>query len=106
MDNTSASKTIHTVPKWNGKAKTFQLWWVCFMAFAMVQKFSKALGTTIESGGMPASEDAVIAEETDAGKLQLKAKNRNANAVAQFTMMFVSTETAMPFIYQGMVNND
>jgi hypothetical protein len=46
----------------------------------MVQKFSKkALGTTIESG-MPASEDAVvvIAEDTDPGKIQLKAKNRNA----------------------------
>jgi hypothetical protein len=47
MDDTSASKMIHTVPKWDGKAKTFQLWWVRFMAFAMVQKFSKALGATI-----------------------------------------------------------
>jgi hypothetical protein len=104
MDDAIASKTIHTVPKWGGKAKMFQLWWVRFMVFAMVQKFSKALGTTIESG-MPASEEAGIAEDTDPGKIQLKAKNRNANAVAQFTMAFV-TETAMPFIYEGMVNND
>jgi hypothetical protein len=54
---------------------------------------------------MPASEGAVIAEDADPGKIQLKAKNRNANAVVQFTMTFV-TETAMSFIYRGMVNSD
>jgi hypothetical protein len=104
MDGTSASKTMHTVPKWDSKAKTFQLWWVRFMVFTTMQKFSKALGADKESG-MPASEDAVIAEDTDPGKIQLKAKNRNANAVAQFTMAFL-TETAMAFIYEGMVDTD
>jgi hypothetical protein len=54
---------------------------------------------------MPASEDAVIAEDTDPGKIQLKAKNCSANTVAQFTMAFV-TETAMSFIYEGMINNE
>jgi hypothetical protein len=92
MDDTSAIKTMHTLPKWDGKAKTFQLWWVRFMAFATVQKFSKALGADKESA-MPASEDAVIAEDTEPGKNQIKAKNRNANAVAQFTMAFI-TKTA------------
>jgi hypothetical protein len=103
MDDT-VSKTMHTVPKWDGKAKTFQLWWVRFTAFATVHKFSKALGAARESG-MPASEDAVIAGTTDEGKLQLKAKNHNANAIVQFTMAFI-TETAMSFIYEGMVNPD
>jgi hypothetical protein len=103
MDDTT-SKTMHTVPKWDGKAKTFQLWWVRFMAFATVHRFSKALGAVRESA-MPTSEDAVIAEETEEGKLQLKAKNRNANAIAQFTMAFI-TETAMSFIYEGMIDPD
>jgi hypothetical protein len=104
MEDTSVSRTMHTVPKWDGKAKTFQLWWAHFTAFAMVDKFSKALGTTMESG-MPASEDVVIAEDTEPGKIQIKVKNRNANAVAQFTMAFI-TETAMSFIYDGMVDKD
>jgi hypothetical protein len=69
-----------------------------------VQKFSKALGADKKSD-MPASEDATIAEDSDAGKLQLKAKNRNANAVTQFTVAFI-TETAMAFIYEGMVDAD
>jgi hypothetical protein len=103
MDDT-VSNTMHTVPKWDGKAKTFQLWWVRFMAFATVHRFSKALGAVRESA-MPTSEDAVIAEETEEGKLQLKAKNRNANAIAQFTMAFI-TETAMSFIYEGMIDPD
>jgi hypothetical protein len=91
MDDTSASKMMHTMPKWDhGKAKTFQLWWVRFMAFATVQKFSKALGADKESRTMPASGDAVIAEDTDPGKIQLKAKNHNANAVVQFTMAFIT----------------
>jgi hypothetical protein len=104
MDDTRASKLMHTVPKWNGKAKTFPFWWVCYMAFATVQKFSKALGADKESG-MPASEDAFIADETEPGKIQIKAKNRNANAVAQFTMAFI-TETTMAFIYERMVDAD
>jgi hypothetical protein len=74
------------------------------MAFTTVQKFSKALGADKESA-MPASEDATIAEDSDAVKLQLKAKNRNANAVAQSTMAFI-TETAIAFIYEGMVDAD
>jgi hypothetical protein len=70
-----------------------------------VQKFSKALGAPDKESAMPASEDATIAEDSDAGKLQLKAKNHNANAVAQFTMAFI-TKTAMAVIYEGMVNAD
>jgi hypothetical protein len=63
MDDDGVPKPM-TVPKWDSKAKMFQLWWVRSMVHVTVCKFTKALSTMMESD-MPASEDEDVAEDDD-----------------------------------------
>jgi hypothetical protein len=102
MSEVLSAKSLY-VPKWDGKGSKFQLWWTRFSAFATVCWFSIALGS-VKDPEMPATEAEVLAED-DAGKKKLAAKEANFSTMAQLTMAF-TTESAMTFIYDGMVNQD
>jgi hypothetical protein len=73
------------------------------VAFATTSKFTAALGNDKDSA-MPATEASAIAD-TNPGKPQMAAKDRNATAIAQITMAF-TTEATMTFVYEGMMNSD
>ena len=82
----SDAKSMKT-PVFDGNMKSFHTWWTRFEAFARVQKFAEALGSQKEPD-MPATEAETIDETDDAGKKAIRAKNRNARAVAHLTMAF------------------
>jgi hypothetical protein len=85
------------LPTFDGKKKSFQLWWSRFMAFAVIQRFARAL----VSGGekdLPDKEDEVLDETKDATKIA--ARNRNQVAMAAFTVAF-TTEGLLNIIYSS-----
>jgi hypothetical protein len=89
------------LPEFDGSHTSFQIWWVRFMAFAMVHKFQQALVIGGEAI-MPANDSDPVDETTDAGKLIMKAKDRNARAMANLTLSF--TIVSMGFVYEAMTD--
>ena len=51
-----------SVPKWDGKGKTFQGWWMQFMTFAVLCNFLASIGSEIDPD-LPSSEDAPISDD-------------------------------------------
>jgi hypothetical protein len=88
------------LPEFDGAHKNFQVWWTRFMAFAAVMKITQALKIGGEVN-MPMTEDTIIVETTDVGKLQAVAVRRNAIAMANLTMAFTS-ETTINVVYKAM----
>lgn len=70
------------------------------MAFAAVYKFTQALKIGGETN-LPAKEDTTIDTSTSAGKLQEAAVQRNALAMANLTMSFMS-ESTIVLVYKAM----
>lgn len=91
------------LPLFDDVASKFQVWWTRFRAYAAVFGFVTAL----TNGGdprMPATENSIIDENTDTGKGQADAKQKNAVAMANLTMALTG-EGSMSIIYEAM-NSD
>jgi hypothetical protein len=71
------------IPAFDGKYKNFQVWWICFMAYAMMNKFEKALKIGGERS-MTVTETRTI-NTRNAGKIQPAAMKRNSTAMANLT---------------------
>ena len=91
------SEKVAKLPTFDGTKSKFAMWWRRFLAYAKVNKFSKAL---IVGGNpnLPATDGVTIDATTETGKLEVIAKSRNnLVAVASFTMAF-ETEEVMAYI--------
>jgi hypothetical protein len=98
------TKLTAGLPLFSRLRKDFQAcWWVRFVAYASVWEFLAALQKNGEST-LPQSDTEVIDETTSAGKEKAAAKQRNALAMANLTLAFV-TEVSLPMVYKAM-NND
>jgi hypothetical protein len=78
--------------------KDYQTWWVRFIAYANVWKFSAALVAGGETT-MPSSDAAILDEATAVGKASIAAKQRNVLAMANLTMAF-ETEGLLGIVYK------
>jgi len=94
----TSEKSIR-LPTFGGEHKDFQMWWVRFTAFASVYGFAASVGRTPDPN-LPGSEDEVIDESTDEGKLMAKARKKNAIAMANLTMAFTS-ESLLGMVYKA-----
>ena len=74
------------VPVFSGKKSDFSMWWSKFKALAAQKRFAKAITETGE--GLPNSENDPIDETTADGKATMRKIERNALAMAAFTMAF------------------
>ena len=102
MDSASGKWSVK-LPIFDGTEKKFQMWWIRFKAYATVHKFRQALDVGGETY-MPLSEDEAIDETTEDGKKEVKAKARNAVAMANLTMAFTS-EGTMKLVYKAMTSD-
>lgn len=98
MEQTNPTKSAK-LPSFSGLRKDYQTWWVRFIAYATVWKFSAALVTGGETT-MPSSDAAVLDEMTVTGKASTAAKQRNALAMANLTMAF-ETEGLLGIVYKS-----
>jgi hypothetical protein len=99
-DNGVSARTAR-LPEFDGTHASFQIWWVRFAAFAMVHHFVQALAI----GGeplMPAKDTDAVDETTADGKLIMKAKERNARAMANLTLAL--NEVTMGIVYEAMTD--
>ncbi len=86
----------------DGDHKKFQIWWMRFKAYATVNKFSEAIGTTGEDD-LPASEQAVIDESTPEGKKQLQPRDGMVLLLHICLSMTFSIEVTMHgLVYKAM----
>ena len=97
---TSVSEKSVKLPSFNGEEGNFQIWWVRMRAYAGVMKFLPALGEKPDPN-LPAKAATVIDETTADGKLQAKAVQENAVAMANFTMAF-TTDGLMQMVFSSM----
>lgn len=94
MDDSGAVKTAK-VPQFDGAESAFQLFWMRFTAYAMLQKFAACLKEDAEQA-LPATEDEGQGE-TDANKA---ARKRNFSAMYNFTLAF-TTESLMGLLFKA-----
>jgi hypothetical protein len=85
------------MPTFSGTEGEFQIFWVCYRAYAEVHDFARSL---VLDPDMPSENMVLIDETTEEGKLQKAAVKRNKIAMANFTMAFTS-EGTMSLIYQA-----
>ena len=88
------------LPTFDGKFKSFMIWWICFRAFATVYKFIEAV-KPVDEANLPSNEGEVLDETIPADILKIAARKRNAVAMANFAMSFTD-ETAMGMIYKAI----
>lgn len=70
MESSTYEKSVRLLPAFDGDEKNFQMWWMCFCAYARVYKFSQACKRT-RGPNLPTSKSgAIIDESSIAGKLQ------------------------------------
>lgn len=74
-------------PFFNGKRENFQVYWTRMTAYATVKKFRKSM-TEKKATDLPATETGPWDADADAKAVQEAAVERNAFALAQFTMSF------------------
>ena len=74
----------------HGSHSTFQLWWIRFVAFVMIFKFIEAVKKGATDVDMLQDEAEVLDESNSADKKKIVAKNRNAVAMANFSMALTS----------------
>eukprot|EP00977_Amphora_coffeiformis_P005922 scaffold1253_cov146-Amphora_coffeaeformis.AAC.5 len=85
---TSDSQSVK-LPLFDGKAKSFTMFWMRFKAYGAVKGFLPALQVGGE-GDMPADEATALDLNDPTEKRQAEAKKRNAVAVASLTMAFTT----------------
>ena len=101
MDSDNSRARVR-LPELNGAHKNFQVWWTRFVAHAAAMKFMQALKIGGDAN-MPTTEATVIVETADVGKLQAKAAQRNAVAMASLTMAFTSKAT-IGLVHEAMTD--
>jgi hypothetical protein len=92
-------QTLQHVPVFKGEKDDFQVWWMRFKRHAARSKFILALQDTIEQD-MPATEGTTIDETTSTGKLQVVAKQCNANAMGSL-IIACQHPTIISYIYES-----
>jgi hypothetical protein len=78
------------MPTFSGTEGEFQIFWVCYRAYAEVHDFARSL---VLDSDIPSDNTVLIDETTEEGKLQKAAVKRNKIAMANFTMAFTSKGT-------------
>jgi hypothetical protein len=99
MEESRGERSVR-LPTFEGKSKSFMIWWIRFRAFATVCKFIEAVKPVGEAH-LPATEGEVLDEAVPADLLQIAAQKRNAVAMANFAMSFTD-ETAMGLIHKAI----
>ena len=74
----SLSKQSVKLPTYDGAPKKFQMWWMRFIAFAMVYKFNKAISKDALDPDMLQSEVEVLDESKNEDKKKIMVKNHNS----------------------------
>ena len=87
------------LPIFDGTHKTFQIWWVRFLAYSNVMKFKTALFRNTSL--LPESDSTSLDDSNPEQALLKIAKNKNAAAMAYLTMTFTS-EMMMGLVYKSM----
>ena len=98
--NSSSEKSVR-LPMFDGAPKKFQLWWMRFLAYAMVYKFNEVISKDAPDQDMPLNEAEVSDESNDAHKKKIAAKKHNAVAMVNLSMAFTS-EGTMGLVYKAM----
>ena len=89
------------MPMFDGAPKNFQIWWMRFVAYMMVDELNKVISKDVLDLDMPQSQAEVLDESSKAGKKKIAAKNSNEVAMANLAMAFTS-ETMMGLVYKVM----
>ena len=100
----SSSEKSVWLPMFNVVPKNFQMWWMRFVAYAMVYKFNKAISNDAPDLDMPLNEVEVLDESNDAHMKKIMAKKCKAVAMANFLMTFTSKGT-MGLVHKAMNAN-
>jgi hypothetical protein len=88
----------------NGAPKNFQLWWMRFIAYAMVYEFVEAISNDALNVNMPLNEAEVLDKSDDIKKM-IEVKRHNAVAMANLSMVFTSEGTSVGLVYKAMNAN-
>ena len=95
----SETKSVR-LPSFDGTHEGFQKWWMRFVAYAKVHKFSQALKPGLGDTDLPSAENAALDAVAATAALQTAAKRRNDIAMAQFTMSFV-TDSELAMVWEA-----
>ena len=87
------------LPIFDGAHKSFQIWWVRFLAYSNVMKFKTALFRNTSQ--LPESDSTSLDDSIAEQALLKIAKTKNATAMAHLTMAFTS-ESTMGIVYKSM----
>jgi hypothetical protein len=101
MADTMSGGGIKSVrlPIFDGTHKSFQIWWVRFLAYSNVMKFKTALFRNTSQ--LPESDSTSLDDSIAEQALMKIAKTKNATAMAHLTMAFTS-EMTMGLVYKSM----
>ena len=104
---TTKSESALKLPSFSGKTEDFQLYWICFRAYAREKKFSAALKPALDDGtsgiaNLSDNVDVVLDEANDTHKPQIEVLRVNAAAMAHFTMLFQSAKL-MRIVYDQVM---
>jgi hypothetical protein len=100
----SSSERTVRLPSFDGKMKSFLVWWVHFRVYATVNKFVTAL-KPIDEADFPASEDEVLDETNKAGLAKAAARRRNAVAMTNYYAMAFTCETTLGMIVKSSLTD-
>ena len=101
--NSSSEKSVR-LPMLNGVPKNFQLWWMRFIAYVTVYKFSEAISKDVPDADMPLNEAEKLDESDDAQKKKIVVKKHNAVVMVNLSVVFTS-EGTMGLVYQAINAN-
>ena len=93
-----ASEKLVKLPMFSGAPKNFKIWWMRFIAYAMVYKFNKVISKDALDLDMLQSKAEVLDESKDEDKEKIVAKDCNLVAMVNLAMAFTS-ETMMGLVW-------
>ena len=97
----SSSEKLVKLPTFDRAPKNFQIWWMRFIAFAMVYKFNKVINKDTLDPDLLQTEADVLDESKEEDKKKIVVKNHNSVAMANLAMAFTS-ESTMGLVYKAM----
>ncbi len=89
----------------NSEQKKLQIWWMGFMTYVGVCRFSKSLKLGGKTEILVMDNAAPFDETTYAGKLMVAAMTRNAVVMVHLTMTF-TVDRMMVLVYETMYVDD
>ena len=96
MEEETTSRSVR-LPTFDGKFKSFMIWWIRFRAFATVYKFIEALAP-VDEADLPNTEGDVLHVAIPADMLKIVARKRNAEAISNFALS-LTYETTLVFFF-------